>query len=183
MNHTKQSKLHSQSGDIWFKKTNYPGEWLSKKSKDIINQINQKNMKNLLFTLLLLFPLMSFGQLDYKRALTFQNDIRSFHDLNKLKYDNSLAESAKVWAIYLAETNKFEFSDDDKGELIYYYKKRENIKIEDYLLDASIGWAIKYNEEETFKQIICEDCEYIGFGIAENIDYIYVVARYNKLYN
>ena len=46
-----------------------------------------------------------------------------FHDLNKLKYDNSLAESAKVWAIYLAETNKFEFSDDDKGELIYYYKK------------------------------------------------------------
>ena len=56
MNHTKQSKLHSQSDDIWFKKTNYPGEWLSKKSKDIINQINQKNMKNLLFTLLLLFP-------------------------------------------------------------------------------------------------------------------------------
>ena len=71
MNYTKQSKSHSQSDDIWFKKTNYPGEWLSKKSKDIINQINQKNMKNLLFTLLLLFPLMSFGQLDHKRALTF----------------------------------------------------------------------------------------------------------------
>ena len=65
MNHTKQSKPHSQSDDIWFKKTNYPGEWLSKKSKDIINQINQKNMKNLLFTFILFFSFLFILLFDF----------------------------------------------------------------------------------------------------------------------
>lgn len=181
MNHTKQSKPLSQSDDIWFKKTNYPGEWLSKKSKDIINQINQKNMKNLLFTLLL-FPLLSFGQLNYEKALTFQNDIRSFYGLNALKYNDSLSVAAQVWAEHLSKTDSLGFSDDDKGELIYFYTKQKNVKINDYLLDASVGWAIRYDEEETFKQIICEECDYMGFGIAENKDYIYVVAKYNEIY-
>lgn len=179
---TKQSKHHSQSDDIWFKKTNYPGEWLSTKSKNIINQLKNKNMKNLLF-ILLLAPLISFGQLDYQKALTFQNDIRSFYGLNKLEYDDSLASSAKDWAIHLAKINGFEFSDDNKGELIYTYKKSNNFEEFDYFLDASIAWVIKYNEEITFKQVICEYCKYIGFGIAENKDYIYIVAKYNKIYN
>jgi len=181
MNHTKQLKPHSQSDEIWFKKTNYPEKWLSKKSKDIINKINQKNMKNLLFTLLL-FPLLSFGQLNHKKALTFQNDIRSFYDLNALKYDDSLSAEAQVWAEHLSKTDSLGFSDDNKGELIYFYKKHKNIKINDYLLDASVGWAISYDEEETFKQIICKGCKYMGFGIAENKDYIYIVAKYNEIY-
>jgi hypothetical protein len=177
-----QSKPPSQSDDLWFQKSNYPANWLSKKSNEIIKKIKQKNMKNLIFILLLL-PLISFGQLNYEKALTFQNNIRSFYNLNELKYNDSLAYSAKEWAEYLSETSKFEFSDDDNGELIYIYEKKTGLEINNYLLDASVGWAIQYNgEEETFKQIICENCEYIGFGFAQNKDYIYVVAKYNKIY-
>ena len=38
------------------------------------------------------------------------------------------------------------------------------------------------DEEETFKQVVCEKCEFVGFGISENETYIYVVANYDKLY-
>ena len=180
MNHMKQSKLRSQSDNIWFKKTNYTGDWLSEKSKKIIKQLNEKNMKNLLFTLLL--PLMSFGQLEYTRALNFQNDIREFYELNKLEYDSLLAYSAQVWAENLAKINKLEFSVDDKGELLYYYEKRKGIELDDYLLDASINWVVVREDEATFNQTICENCKYIGFGIAENKDYIYVVERYDQIF-
>ena len=46
MNHTDQSKPHSQSDDLWFQKSNYPANWLSEKSNEIINKIKQKNMKD-----------------------------------------------------------------------------------------------------------------------------------------
>ena len=55
-------------------------------------------------------------------------------------------------------------------------------RIEDYFLDASIGWVVEYDEEETFKQVVCEKCEFVGFGMSENETYIYVVANYDKLY-
>lgn len=182
MNHTDQSKPHSQSDDLWFQKSNYPANWLSEKSNEIINKIKQKNMKNLIF-ILLLFPLISFGQLNYEKALVFQNDIRNFYSLNELEHNDSLSYLAQLWAEYLSKTNKFEFSDDDKGELIYFYEKKAGLQINNYLLDASIGWVLKYShEEETLKQVICENCVYVGFGISENKDYIYVVAKYNEIY-
>jgi len=67
--------------------------------------------------------------------------------------------------------------------LIYFYEKKTGLQINNYLLDASIGWVLKYShEEETLKQVICENCVYVGFGISENKDYIYVVAKYNEIY-
>jgi hypothetical protein len=39
-----QLKQNSQSDNkLWFQKSNYPGEWLSEKSKQIINQIKKIN--------------------------------------------------------------------------------------------------------------------------------------------
>ncbi|MDC1235615.1 CAP domain-containing protein [Flavobacteriaceae bacterium] len=140
-------------------------------------------MKKLIL-ITILTPIISFSQTYYDGALNFQNNIRSFYDLNELKYDSLLSVSAQEWANHLVKGNDgiLEFSDNDKGELIYYYKKRENVRIEDYFLDASIGWVVEYDEEETFKQVVCEKCEFVGFGISENETYIYVVANYDKLY-
>ncbi len=43
MNHTHQSKPHSQSDtELWFKKSNYMSEFLSEGSKRIINKIKEK---------------------------------------------------------------------------------------------------------------------------------------------
>ena len=43
MSTTNQSKHHSQSEDkLWMQKNNYPEEWLSKKSKKIIEKILNK---------------------------------------------------------------------------------------------------------------------------------------------
>ena len=39
MSHTDQSKPHSQSDDLWFQKSNYPANWLSEKSNEIINKM------------------------------------------------------------------------------------------------------------------------------------------------
>lgn len=49
-----ESKHHLQSDELWFIKNNYPGKWLSEKSKKIIEQIKNKNMKKFLFTMLFL---------------------------------------------------------------------------------------------------------------------------------
>jgi len=49
-----ESKHHSQSDELWFIKTNYASEWLSEKSKKIIEQIKNKHMKKFIFTLLFL---------------------------------------------------------------------------------------------------------------------------------
>ena len=43
MTHTQESKQNLQSDELWFVKTNYPANWLSKRSIDIINKIMQKN--------------------------------------------------------------------------------------------------------------------------------------------
>lgn len=43
MSHTQQSKQNSQSEfEYWFKKNNYPAEWLSEKSKEIINRLKNE---------------------------------------------------------------------------------------------------------------------------------------------
>lgn len=43
MSHTQQSKQNSQSEfKYWFEKNNYPGKWLSEKSKEIIKKIKNE---------------------------------------------------------------------------------------------------------------------------------------------
>jgi len=181
MNHTEQLKHHSQSDDIWFKKTNYPGEWLSKKSKDIINQINQKNMKNLLFTLLL--PLLSFSQTYYTDALNFQNNIRSYYNVNSLSHSSDLALEAQMWANHLASVDQILVSSDNYGENIFWADKnyiKDNNK--NVLLEASINWILYSDDQSTYNQMIYGNTSNIGFGVAENENSIYVVAKYDKLY-
>ncbi|MDA7821032.1 hypothetical protein N9A30_08485 [Flavobacteriaceae bacterium] len=50
-------------------------------------------MKKLIL-ITILTPIISFSQTYYDGALNFQNNIRSFYDLNELKYDSLLSVSA-----------------------------------------------------------------------------------------
>lgn len=178
---TKQSKHHSQSDDIWFKKTNYPGEWLSTKSKNIINQLKNKNMKKLLFTLLL--PLFSFAQFSHLEALNFQNNIRSYYNITNLLYSPDLALEAQMWANYIAETDQFILSDDSYGESVFWTDKNYAIiNGKDVLLEASLNWALDSSDGATYNQMIYKNATQVGFGVAESVDGIYVVAKYDKLY-
>jgi len=177
----KESKHHSQSDELWFQKNNYPGEWLSEKSKKIVEQIKNKNMKKFIFTLL--FPIFVFGQTYYDNALQFQNTVRSYYNAPLLSYNNDLALEAQAWAEYLAQTNTFTVSSDNYGENIFYINRMYALKNnKDVLLEATLNWIIDTDDWNTFNQIIYPKATNIGFGIAENKESIYVVAKYNKLY-
>lgn len=177
-----QSKPPSQSDELWIQKNNFAGQWLSDKSKDIINKILNKDMKNLLFTLLFA-PLFSFGQTYYDQALTFHNNVRNYFNAPPLFYDNNLAIEAQEWANYIASTGDFRVSDDPYGESIYliskYYLNNNN---KNALLEASIAWILDWEDISTYSQAIYPETNNIGFGISENDEYIYVVAKYDKLW-
>jgi len=133
--------------------------------------------------LFVLSPIISFSQTYYESALNFQNEVRNYYDLKPLEYDSSLSLHAQEWADYIAETDDFKVSDDDFGESIfsiqkiYCYSRNKNP-----YLEASINWIIDTNDSNTLNQILYEDVKRVGFGVAENHEYIYVVAKYDKLY-
>lgn len=176
-----QSKQNLQFKNLWFSKSNYMKKFLSKKSNEIINKINNKNMKNLILTLLI--PILSYGQTYYDNALNFQNTIRSYYDAPMLNYDNDLSLAAQEWADYMADTDSFTVSTDNYGENIYYIDRayiRANSK--DAILEASLNWILDTTDYSTLNQIIYPEATRVGFGISENEESIFVVAKYNKLY-
>ena len=181
MSHTQESKPRSPSDELWFNKSNYMAKFLSKKSNEIINKINNKNMKNLILTLML--PMLSFAQTYYDTALDFQNTVRNYYDIPLLSYNDNLALEAQAWAEYLAQTDTFTVSSDNYGENIFYIDRiYANVNKKDVLLEASLNWIIDTDNYNTFNQIVYPDATNIGFGVAENNESIYVVAKYNKLY-
>ena len=139
-------------------------------------------MKNIII-LFVLSPIISFSQTFYDSALNFQNEIRNYYDLKPLKYDSSLSLHAQEWAEYIALTDSFEVSDDEYGENIFAISTEYVFtKGKQPCLEASINWILESDDDSTLKQIIYEDAKRIGFGVAENHEYIYVVAKYDKTY-
>ena len=130
-----------------------------------------------------LSPIFSFAQTYYDSALNFQNSIRSYYDLTPLSYDNDLSLIAQEWAEYMAETDKFEVSDDSYGENIFAISTEYVFsKGKQPYLEASMNWILESDDYSTLNQIIYEDAKRVGFGVAENHEYIYVVAKYDKLH-
>ena len=139
-------------------------------------------MKKLIL-ITILTPIISFSQTYYDSALNFQNEVRNYYDLKPLEYDSSLSLHAQEWADYIAETDDFKVSDDDFGESIFAIQKIYcNIRKKNPYLEASINWIIDTDNSNTLNQILYEDVKRVGFGFAENQEYIYVVAKYDKLY-
>ena len=137
-------------------------------------------MKKLIL-ITLLTPLLSLAQNKYESAIDFQNNIRSYYDLKPFNYNSDLSKLAQEWANHIAITGEFEVSDDSLGETIYAISKTAPIIPDNLLLDAVVSWAVD-SDEAAFNQTICTDCSSLGFGVAENLEYIYVVAKYDKLY-
>ena len=139
-------------------------------------------MKKLIL-ITILTPIISFSQTYYDSALNFQNSVRSYYDLTPLSYDNDLSLIAQEWAEYIAETDKFEVSDDSYGENIFAISTEYVFsKGKQPCLEATMNWILESEDNLTLDQIIYEDAKSVGFGVAENHEYIYVVAKYDKLY-
>jgi len=136
-------------------------------------------MKKLILILLFL-PIFSNAQ--YADALNFQNTIRSYYNLNPYTINIDLNKQAQAWADQIALTDEFDFSPGSLGETLYYFKKTTGVsKPNSMFLDAAVSWAIDA-DEASFNQTICSDCSSVGYGISENIEYIYIVAKYDKLW-
>ena len=134
-------------------------------------------MKKLI--LILLFPIIANAQLDYSAALQFQNGLRSYFEIPFLEYDSLLSESAQAWADHIAITNDFSLSNSEYGETIYNFNKAYYNPDLNYLLDAVVHWTIQ-DEKSSFYQMTYPEATKVGFGISENNNSIFVVAKYDK---
>ena len=123
-------------------------------------------MKKLLL-LLLLVPLVSFGQSDleqYDSALFFINMIREHQQLKPLELDEKLNKLAQSRVDELAFKGFWYESEDKTGEL-YLYEDGKPYK-NDYFLDASIGLTLPGNDNITYEQITSKIATKIGFAKA-----------------
>jgi len=136
-------------------------------------------MKQLI--LLLLLPVFSYSQ-ELNTALNFHNLVRGYYDLKPLKHNDSLDIIAQSRADNMANKNEIYFNNNSLyGESVFYTDYFSLGR--DYYLEASVGWALDDVENITLKQMLCNDCKEIGFGLSVSDDKIYIVAIYDKLYN
>ena len=115
------------------------------------------------------------------KAINFQNTVRSYYELPLLNLDRELSQDAQMWADEMARTDVFDFSNSVNGESIYRLDKNDFLIPRNPYLDAAVGWLQAYEEPEYY-QTLCGECNYVGYGKSENDFYIYVVAKYDKLY-
>ena len=150
-------------------------------------------MKNLLFVLLSISSLTIYSQNENmyikkhsrahfsKKAIEFQNTVRDYYSLKPLRYSKTLSKQAQVWANHLEEIDRLNLSEDTLVETLYALDKSEFVIPKNIYLDAAVGWLEAFEEPEYY-QTLCGECERVGFGIAENELNIYVVAKYDKVY-
>ena len=121
-----------------------------------------------LFHLLILVPLVSFGQSDleqYDSALFFINMIREYQQLKPLELDEKLNKLAQSRVNLLAIKGIYMESDDETGEVFFYTNKEPYDN--DYFLHASIALTIPGNDHNfTYDQITSKIATKIGFGKA-----------------
>lgn len=129
--------------------------------------------------LLLLFPAISIAQ-DFNSALNMHNTIRGYYNLKPLVLNDTLNYIAYERAKITADMNKVVFTNDELGESVFY---TDYITISrDYFLEATISWILEQQDQTTLKQLLCEDCKSVGFGVAVSDDKVWVIAKYDKLY-
>ena len=110
------------------------------------------------------------------------NTVRDYYSLKPLRYSKTLSKQAQVWANHLEEIDQLNLSEDTLGETLYALDKSEFVIPKNIYLDAAVGWLEAFEEPEYY-QTLCGECEQVGFGIAENELNIYVVAKYDKIYD
>ena len=151
-------------------------------------------MKNLLFILFSMSFITIYSQKENiyikkhsrssfsKKTIKFQNTVRGYYSLKPLRYSKTLSKQAQIWANHLKDIDQLKLSNDSLGETLYALDKTEFVIPKNIYLDAAIAWLEAFEEPEYY-QTLCFECDEVGFGIAENEGKIYVVAKYNKIYN
>ena len=117
---------------------------------------------------LLLIPLVSFGQSDlekYDSALFFINMIREYQQLIPLELDEELNKLAQSRVDELAFKGFYIESEDETGE-IFLYTDREKPYDNDYFLHASIGLSLPGDSDFTYDELTSERFTNIGFAKA-----------------
>ena len=115
------------------------------------------------------------------KAINFQNTVRSYYELPLLNLDRDLSTDAQFWAEEMARTDVIDISNSIYGETIYRLDKSNYLIPRNPYLDAAVGWLQAWEQPEYY-QTLCGECNYVGYGKSENDFYIYVVAKYDKLY-
>lgn len=131
--------------------------------------------------LLLLF-LPFFVNAQYGRAVKFQNTVRQYYNMQKLSTDRQLKKEAQSWANFIAIEDELIISSDIYGESLYRLPKNDIMSSKNYYLDAAVAWFEAHNTPEYYQQL-CYNCTEVGFGMAESDEYIYIVAKYDKIYD
>ncbi len=130
--------------------------------------------------LLLFLPLFINAQ--YGRAVKFQNTVRTYYNMQELSSNRQLKKEAQAWANYIAIEDDLILSSDMYGESLYRLPKNDIMNSRNYYLDAAVAWFEAYDTPEYYQQL-CYSCTEVGFGMAESNEYIYVVAKYDKIYD
>ena len=128
--------------------------------------------------LLLILPFVSYSQ-DLNSALNFHNTLRGYYDLKPLTINDELNLIAQERAEINAREDKIIHSENEYGENVFYTTELKLSR--DYFLEASVGWVIEDFDELSIRQILCSECQEIGFGVSMNDEKVYVVAVYDKM--
>lgn len=130
--------------------------------------------------LLIILPFVSYTQ-DLNSALNFHNTLRGYYDLKPLTINDELNLIAQERAEINAREDKIIHSENEYGENVFYTTELKLSR--DYFLEASVGWVIEDFDELSIRQILCSECEEIGFGVSMNDEKVYVVAVYDKMFD
>ena len=130
--------------------------------------------------LLIILPFVSYSQ-DLNSALNFHNTLRGYYDLKPLTINDELNLIAQERAEINALEDKILHSENEYGENIFYTTELKLSR--DYFLEASVGWVIEDFDELSIRQILCSECQEIGFGVSMNDEKVYVVAVYDKMFD
>lgn len=124
-------------------------------------------------------PFFSFAQ-DFNSALNYHNTIRGYYDLRPLTINEELTDIAYERARKIAKADEIIFTNDNLGESVFFTDYKTISR--DYFLEASIAFLLENYNDASLKQLLCEDCESLGFGISVTDEKIWVVVKYNRLY-
>ena len=135
-------------------------------------------MKKTLFITTMLFVNQLFSQSEIEIALNFQNTLRSYYYHGKLELDDELSILSNQLADRILLSDSLFTEVDDYADNLFSI---ENIDLPlDYnpYLDASLAWTIDSDDPICLKNIIDEDYEKVGFGMAKSKNKIIVVVKY-----
>ena len=133
--------------------------------------------KSILF--LLFIPALTLAQ-DFNTALSMHNTVRGYYNLSPLNIDDDLTDIAYERARKLADQDDLIFTNDGLGESAFF---TDYITISrDYFLEATLAFILEDYNNASLKQVLCEDCKKVGYGIAVTDDKVWVVVKYDKVY-